>query len=46
MSELIKGSGGNFDVRLDGELIFSKKASGRFPQPGEVTAALAPRLAS
>jgi hypothetical protein len=33
-----------FDVRLDGELLFSKKQLGRFPAPGEVEEALAPRL--
>jgi selT/selW/selH-like putative selenoprotein len=42
---LIKGSGGTFDVRADGELVFSKKKVGRFPQPGEVALALEPRLA-
>jgi selenoprotein W-related protein len=33
---LIKGSGGVFDVVLDGTLIYSKKQLGRFPEPGEV----------
>ena len=33
---LIKGSGGNFDVVLDGKLIFSKKQVGRFPDLAEV----------
>lgn len=42
---LIKGSGGIFEVRLDGELLFSKKQVGRFPLPGEVEEAVAPRLA-
>lgn len=32
----MKGSSGQFDVTLDGTLIFSKKAAGRFPNPGEV----------
>lgn len=41
---MIKGRGGVFDVRLDGELLFSKDAVGRFPQPGEVEAVLAARL--
>ena len=36
--------GGVFDVRLDGALIYSKKAVGRFPEPGEVEASLADRL--
>lgn len=29
--ELIKGGGGVFDVRKDGELIYSKHRSGDFP---------------
>jgi hypothetical protein len=33
-------------VRLDGELLYSKHETGRFPAPGEVVAALAPRLAA
>ena len=28
--------GGIFEVTVDGELIFSKKSLGRFPEPGEV----------
>jgi selT/selW/selH-like putative selenoprotein len=34
--ELVSASNGRFDISLDGELVFSKKASGRFPKPGEV----------
>jgi selT/selW/selH-like putative selenoprotein len=34
--ELVSASHGRFDISLDGELVFSKKASGRFPTPGEV----------
>ena len=33
---LIKGGGGIFDVRVDGDLVFSKFRVGRFPDPGEV----------
>jgi selT/selW/selH-like putative selenoprotein len=33
---LIKGSGGQFEVVLDGQLIFSKKKMGRFPDASEV----------
>jgi len=33
---LIAGSGGVFEVEVDGELIFSKRELGRFPEPGEV----------
>lgn len=36
-SKLIKGSGGIFDVVVDGARVFSKHESGRFPTPGEVT---------
>ncbi len=35
-AELIPSGGGVFEVRKDGELIFSKKASGRFPQHEEI----------
>ena len=34
--ELVAGSGGVFEVAVDGELVFSKKAQGRFPDPGEI----------
>jgi selenoprotein W-related protein len=43
-AELIRGSGGVFEVRLDDELVFSKKALRRFPEPGEVEGILAARL--
>ncbi len=33
---LIKGSGGQFEVVLDGTLIFSKKQLGRFPEVREI----------
>ena len=45
MPGLIKGSGGNFIVRLDGELLYSKRQSGRFPDPGEIEKILEPKLA-
>ena len=35
-TRLIKGSGGQFEVALDGSLIFSKKELGRFPDPKEI----------
>ena len=35
-AELIQGSRGVFDVRRDGELIYSKYETDRFPHPGEV----------
>ena len=34
--ELIPGSGGVFDVVLDGHLIYSKKERGKFPTYGEI----------
>jgi selenoprotein W-related protein len=34
--ELIGGSGGVFEVMVDGRLIFSKKTLGRFPNDGEI----------
>jgi predicted Rdx family selenoprotein len=43
---LIKGGRGVFDVRVDGDLIFSKHQLGRFPNPGEVETDLGDRLAS
>jgi selT/selW/selH-like putative selenoprotein len=35
-TRLVKGSGGQFEVVLDGKLIFSKKQMGRFPDPQEI----------
>ena len=37
---LIPSSGGVFDVVVNGELVFSKKAVGRHAEPGEVQAAI------
>ncbi|MDQ2923221.1 MAG: Rdx family protein [Candidatus Dormibacteraeota bacterium] len=34
--ELQSGAGGAFEITLDSQLLFSKKAAGRFPKPGEV----------
>jgi selenoprotein W-related protein len=33
---LIPSSGGVFEVKVDGKLVFSKKASRRHAEPGEV----------
>jgi len=35
---LIKGAGGVLDVVLDGQLIFSKKQAGRWPEVSELLA--------
>jgi selenoprotein W-related protein len=37
---LIEGKGGVFEVSVGKKLIFSKKASGRFPENGEILEAL------
>lgn len=34
------GSGGVFEVSRDGEIVYAKADTGRFPKPGEVTAIL------
>jgi selenoprotein W-related protein len=34
--ELLPSQGGVFEVTLDGALIFSKRATGRFPEPDEI----------
>ncbi len=41
---LVPGRGGVFDVRIDGELVFSQKEAGRFPEPREIKDALRARL--
>lgn len=38
--ELIKGRGGIFDVATDGKLVYSKHATGRFPEENEVVEAI------
>jgi selenoprotein W-related protein len=38
--ELIESSGGVFEVKKDGQLLFSKKKTGRFPDPQEILAQL------
>jgi len=37
-SELVCGGGGIFEVVVDGDMIFSKHESGRFPEPDEILA--------
>jgi selT/selW/selH-like putative selenoprotein len=43
-AELVKGRDGVFEVAVDGDIIFSKRATGRFPEDGEVEKGLAARL--
>ena len=41
--EVVPGSGGVFEVTVDGDLVFSKKALGRHAKPGEVMGLLRSR---
>lgn len=34
---LVPSEGGVFDIRVDGKTVFSKKETGRFPEPGEAS---------
>ncbi|MBM3324119.1 MAG: SelT/SelW/SelH family protein [Calditrichaeota bacterium] len=34
--ELVKSSGGAFEIKADGCLLYSKKQTGRFPQNDEI----------
>ena len=36
--ELVEAGGGIFDIELDGRLVFSKKAAGRFPDEDDLAA--------
>ena len=42
--ELVPGTGGIFDVDVDGERVFTKSMLGRYPQPDEVVPLLQERL--
>ena len=42
---LIPGEGGIFEVRLDGELLFSRKTAGRFPETREIKQMVRDRIA-
>lgn len=41
---LIKGDKGIFDVKLDGELVYSKFETGHFPRLREIQDLIKPRL--
>jgi len=41
---LVPGRGGVFDVRLDGEIVFSHGETGRFPEPRELKGLLREKL--
>jgi selenoprotein W-related protein len=38
--KIVPGSGGAFEVEVDGKLVFSKKKTGRFPEYDEIAGAL------
>lgn len=42
---LLPGQGGVLDVRLDGELLFSRAREGRFPEAKELKQAIRDRIA-
>jgi selenoprotein W-related protein len=42
---LIPGSGGIFELRLEGDLIFSRKEQGRFPESKELKQLVRDRIA-
>lgn len=41
---LVPGTGGIFEVRLNGEVIFSRKATGRFPESKELKQLIRDRI--
>jgi len=41
---LLPSSSGTFDVRLDGQVLFSRRAAGRFPEPKELKQAIRDRI--
>ncbi len=42
---LIPGTGGIFEVRLNGERLWNKKEAGRFPEPKEIKQLIRDRIA-
>jgi selenoprotein W-related protein len=38
--ELVKGVAGVFEITVDGQLVFSKRQLGRFPEDAEIDALL------
>jgi selenoprotein W-related protein len=41
---LVPGSGGVFDVTLDGKLVYSKRQTGAFPDPEALTSEIGAKL--
>ena len=44
--KLVEASGGLFEVTIDGDLVFSKRALGRHAEPGEVLGLIRERQAT
>ena len=42
-AEIVPGGRGQFDVSLDGNLLFSKQTEQRFPEDEEIIEAIRPR---
>jgi len=42
---LVPGTGGIFEVRLDGERLWNKNEAGRFPEPKEIKQLIRDRIA-
>jgi selenoprotein W-related protein len=42
---LVPGTGGVFEVRVDGDAVFSREASGRFPESKELKQLIRDRIA-
>jgi selenoprotein W-related protein len=42
---LVPGSGGIFEVRLNGERLWNKKQAGRYPEPKEIKQLIRDRIA-
>ncbi len=42
--DVIAGTGGVFDIHVDGELLFEKKMLGRYPDPDDVLPLLRERI--
>jgi selenoprotein W-related protein len=42
--EVIAGTGGIFDVHVDGDLVFEKRMIGRYPEPDDVIPIIRDRI--
>ena len=42
--DVVAGTGGVFDIRVDGELVFYKKMLGRYPDPDDVLPLIRERI--